>query len=55
MLTMRGEGRWLTETRSWKRNYFILICLQIGNPEQYILDYEKYPRKPVASEITDVW
>lgn len=55
MLNMRGEERWLMGMRAWKKNYLILVCLQVWNPENCILEYEKYPRKPVASEITDVW
>jgi len=54
-LNTRDEEGWMMEMKAWKRNYFILICLQVGNPENYILEYQKYPRKPVDSEITDVW
>lgn len=41
------------EKRARKRNYFILVSHEIGNSENYI--GERYARKPVGSEITDVW
>lgn len=50
---MRGKGRWLMGKKVWKNNYFILVSLEIGNSENYIVG--GCARKPVASEITDVW
>lgn len=50
---MRGKESWLMRTRTWKNNYFILVSLEIGNSDDYIV--ERYSRKAIASEITNVW